>query len=357
MASEDLRGAGDDFTGVSEFAQLQRLGLARMPEPVRVLWEHGLRIGNEAAWQRWVLRPRVLRDVSSCDTSAAVLGQRIELPVIVAPHSLQELCHPDGELATAKGCARAGTFMALPCGATRSPADIGPVGPFWIMLAFFRDRGFIQETVEAAVAAGATALCLTVDYFRSYQDAWPATVQGALRRCMDGLGWRSWGSQEQEGRIGQSVFDANVTWADLEWLRSLSPLPLVIKGIMTAEDAKLAADYGAAAIVVSNHGGQTVVEALPTAEVLPEIVEAVGSKLEVLVDGGIRSGADVFRAVALGARAVMIGRPNLIGLSLGGADGVYHILSLMRSEFEFMMAMTGARTVAAVDRTMLARRR
>lgn len=354
MVNGDLGRVGDDFAGVTEFAQLQRLGLARMPDPVRLLWEHGLRIGNEAAWRRWALRPRVLCDVSSCDTSTAVLGQRIELPVIVAPHSLQELCHPDGELATAKACARAGTFMALPFGASRSPADIGPVGSFWMMLAFFRDRAIIQEAVDAAAAAGATALCLTVDYFRSYQTTWPPTVQGALRRCMDNLGWRSWDSQEQQGRIGQSVFDTTVTWADLEWLRGLSPLPLVIKGITTAEDAKLAAKHGATAIVVSNHGGQTVVEALPTATVLPEVVEAVGSELEVLVDGGIRSGADVLRALALGARAVMIGRPNLIGLSLGGADGVYAILSLMRSEFEVVMAMTGARSVADINRTMLA---
>jgi 4-hydroxymandelate oxidase len=334
-------------------AELHRLGLTRMPEAVRVVWEHGLGLGNEAAWQRWALRPRVLRDMTNCDTATTVLSQRIELPVIVGPHALQVLCHPDGEVATATGSARAGTFMTLSSAASRySPEQVGAVGPFWIMLAFFRDRSVIRATIDAAVTAGATAVCVTVDYFpmRPY---WPREARLALGRCADDLGFLNWYSGEQQ-RLLQSGFDLSATWEDLDWLRDLSSLPLVVKGIMTAEDARLAVEHGASAVVVSNHAGHTVMDSLPTAEMLPEVVEAAGTELEVLVDGGIRSGADVLRAIALGARAVMIGRPNLIGLSLDGADGVHRILSLMRAELEGMMVMTGASRVADIDRTMIA---
>jgi len=345
-----------DVTELIEFADFERLALARMSGDVRAIVEYGLGL-NETAWQRYALRPRALVDISACDTTTTVLGQPVKVPVLVGPHALQGLCHPEGEVATALGSARAGTIMALPQWARRTFEEVGEVGRFWVMLTFLRDRGLMHDAIRRASAAGATALCLTIDY---YPLLFPAAPRDALRRIKESGYWSDAGFLSVYGEDELSSLDLSldmsVTWSDLEWLREVSPLPLVLKGVMTAEDAKRAADHGSAAVVVSNHGAQTTHHTLPTAAVLPEVVEAVDGRLEVLVDGGIRSGADVLRALALGARAAMVARPSLCGLVLGGADGVQRVLSLMREELEALMAMTGARCIDEIDATMIALR-
>jgi len=362
-----------DVTELSEITEFQQLAEARMPDAVRINVQcedtgNALR-ANVDAWGRWGLRPRVLVDVAGCDTATTVLGQPVAMPVLIAPFTCSALCHADGELASARASASAGTIMTLSMGATRSPEDIGQaVDRFWMHLGATPDRGLMAEVVQRAAAAGATALCLTVDL--PVFPWWPKVmidglaalelnsfVVGDTRTLWDKSAARGAGADNggDSGRVPRSLkaYRNSFTWADLEWLRELSPLPLVLKGIQSGEDARRAVEHGAAGVVVSNHGGHALDQALATADTLPEVVAAVADRIEVLVDGGIRSGADVLRALALGARAVMIGRPALWGLTLGGAEGVSRVLSLLREELEILMAMCGAQRVTEIERPMI----
>jgi 4-hydroxymandelate oxidase len=364
------RRAAIDVSRLFAIGEFQTLAEERMPEAVRINVQcegtgRALR-ANVAAWDRWALRPKVLVDVSSCDTSTTVLGEPIELPALIAPFTCSALCHPDGELGVARASARAATIMTLSMGSTRSPEEIAVEVPrFWMHLGATPDRGLMAEVVRRASNAGACALCLTVDL--PVFPWWPRVMVDALRALeldpfIVGETRTLW---DESVRAKRSADDAtfkqlrdsslsSFTWADLEWLRELSSLPLVLKGVQTGEDARRAIEHGAAAVVVSNHGGHALDQARATAQVLPEVVAAVDGRLEVLVDGGIRSGADVLRALALGARAVLIGRPALWGLTVGGADGVARVLELLHEELEVLMAMCGARRISEIDSTMVA---
>ncbi|HSS81280.1 MAG TPA: alpha-hydroxy acid oxidase [Gaiellaceae bacterium] len=305
--------------------------------------EHTLR-GNAAAFQRWELRPRVLVDVGSVTTATTVLGKEVALPVLVAPTAFQRLCDPEGELATARAAAGAGTVMTLSTLSSVTPAELAAAAPGatqWFQLYWSRDRGFTQGLVEAAVEAGFAALMLTVDLpvagrrerdvrasFALPDDLPLPNLPQALRR-------------ENFHQALHAVVDDTLTWRDLEWLHSICPLPLVVKGVLTAEDALLAAEHGAAAVVVSNHGGRQLDGVSPTLDVLPEVVEAVGERVEVLVDGGIRRGTDVLKALALGARATLAGRAVLFGLAAEGEQGAAHVLELLRAELELGLKLLG----------------
>jgi isopentenyl diphosphate isomerase/L-lactate dehydrogenase-like FMN-dependent dehydrogenase len=314
--------------------------------------EHTLR-GNAAAFERWELRPRVLVDVGSVTTATTVLGSEVALPVLVAPTAFQRLCAPEGELATARAAASAGTVMALSTLSSATPAELAEAAPGasqWFQLYWSRDRGFTQGLVDAAVQAGFSALMLTVDLpvagrrerdlraaFALPDDLPLPNIPQTLRR-------------EDFHRALHAVVDETLTWRDLEWLRSVCPLPVVIKGILTAEDALLAAEHGAAAVVVSNHGGRQL-DGVPAAlDVLPEVVEAVGGRVEVLLDGGVRRGTDVLKALALGARATLSGRAVLFGLAAGGEQGAAHVLKLLRDELELGLKLLGCTSPAGVTR-------
>jgi isopentenyl diphosphate isomerase/L-lactate dehydrogenase-like FMN-dependent dehydrogenase len=304
--------------------------------------EHTLR-GNAAAFLRWELRPRVLVDVGSVTTATTVLGTEVALPVLVAPTAFQRLCDPEGELATARAAAAAGTVMTLSTLSSATPAELAaaaPGAPQWLQLYWSRDRGFTQELVGAA-EAGFAALMLTVDLpvagrrerdvraaFALPDDLPLPNIPQTLRR-------------EDFHQALHAVVDDTLTWRDLEWLHSVSPLPLVIKGILTAEDALLAAEHGAAAVVVSNHGGRQLDGVPGTLDVLGEVVEAVGERVEVLLDGGIRRGTDVLKALALGARATLSGRAVLYGLAAGGEEGATRVLGLLRRELELGLKLLG----------------
>jgi isopentenyl diphosphate isomerase/L-lactate dehydrogenase-like FMN-dependent dehydrogenase len=309
--------------------------------------------GNAAAFERWELRPRVLVDVGSVSTATTVLGSEVALPVLVAPTAFQRLCDPEGELATARAAASAGTVMTLSTLSSATPAELAEAAPGasqWFQLYWSRDRGFTQSLVEAAVQAGFSALMLTVDLpvagrrerdlraaFTLPDDLPLPNIPQTLRR-------------EDFHRALHAVVDESLTWRDLEWLRSVCPLPLVIKGILTAEDALLAAEHGAAAVVVSNHGGRQL-DSVPAAlDVLPEVVEAVGQRVEVLLDGGVRRGTDVLKALALGARATLSGRAVLFGLAAGGEEGATHVLQLLRDEVELGLKLLGCTSPAGVTR-------
>jgi isopentenyl diphosphate isomerase/L-lactate dehydrogenase-like FMN-dependent dehydrogenase len=308
--------------------------------------EHTLR-ENRAAFARWELRPRVLVDLSSISTATTVLGTEVALPVLVAPTAFQRLAHPEGELATARAAAAAGTIATLSTLSSATPGDFAaaaPGAPQWFQLYWSRDRGFTQELVESAVDAGFAGLVLTVDLPVAGRRERDLRVAFALP---DDLPLPNL-PQELRGadfhRALHEVVDDTLTWHDLDWLHSISSLPLVVKGILTAEDALLTAEHGAAAIVVSNHGGRQLDGVPPTLDVLPEVVEAVGERVEVLLDGGIRRGIDVLKALALGARATLSGRSVLWGLAAGGEEGATRVLDLLQREVELGLQLLGCPT-------------
>ena len=319
--------------------------------------------GNVEAWRRLRLRPRVLVDVSEVSTATTVLGTPVSMPLLVAPTAIQKLAHPDGEPGMARAAAAAGTLMCLSTLATATPEEVAaaaPDAPRWFQLYVFRDRGVTRAFVEQAAEHGYRAIVLTVDAprlgrrerdlrtgFRVPEEIMVPSM--AALRSLEGGGWEGATPLELLGAI-----DPALTWNDLEELRSLSPLPLVLKGIQTAEDAELACAHGADAIVVSNHGGRQLDAVAPTAELLPEVVAAVAGGMEVYVDGGIRRGSDIVKALALGARAVLAGRAPLWGLACEGEAGATRVLQLLRDEFELTLALCGCTSAEGVSPTHLA---
>ena len=342
-----------DLSTVHDLSELERLALPNMQPLARTIAMDGETIPNKEGWDRWALCPRILRGTTSCKTTTTVLDERISSPIMIAPHALQGLCHADAEVATAGGCAKADTIMVLPLAGTRTPEEVGAASRFWLMTVFLKDHGLMKDHMHRAKAAGASAVCVTVDYHG--ESHLPAAVRDAIGRLAPDLNFQ-FGYCEEHERSRWEDIDWGATWSDLEWLRQVSPLPIVLKGVMTTGDARQAAKLGVDGIIVSNHGGRSVREALPTADVLPEISSAVEGQVEVFVDGGVRSGADVLRAIALGARAVMVALPNLWGLTVGGAEGVARMLSILQGELEIAMAMVGAHELAEIDAESIALR-
>lgn len=320
---------------------------------------------NRLAWQRLRLRPRVLVDVGTRDLSTTVLGRKISLPVLTAPCAFNALAHPDGELAVARATAAAETIQVVSTAGTYSLEEVAaaaPQGNRWFQLYCYRDRSVTKGLVERAAAAGYLALCLTVDaplVGRRDRDTRNCfgLPPGMTWKNLAGAGLDQMASDDQGSalvRYISEIWDASLTWEAISWIRSLSPLPLVVKGILTAEDALLAVEHGASAIVVSNHGGRQLDCTLATCEALAEIADTVAGRAELLVDGGVRRGSDVLKALALGAKAVLIGRPYVYALAAGGQAGVEHLLSLLRDELDLDMALAGRPTIASIDRSLLA---
>jgi isopentenyl diphosphate isomerase/L-lactate dehydrogenase-like FMN-dependent dehydrogenase len=306
---------------------------------------------NDAAFGRWRLRPRMLVDVGSVTTATTVLSRDVSMPVLVAPTAFQRLAHPDGDLAVARGAAAAGTVMCLSTLGGASPAelaDAAPDGRHWFQLYWSRDREFTQALVEAAAEAGFQAIVLTVDLpaagrrERDLRAAFEIPEDLPLPNLATHLG-----GGDFHATLGQ-VVDPTITWRDLEWLRSVSSLPLIVKGILTSEDARLACEHGVDGLVVSNHGGRQLDAAPASLDALPEVVDAVSGRCLVLMDGGVRRGTDVVTALALGARAVLVGRPVLWALAVGGEEGVQRVLELLRAEVELALRLLGCPTPEAV---------
>jgi 4-hydroxymandelate oxidase len=296
---------------------------------------------NVAAFERRKLRPRVLVDVGGCSSATTVLGTAISMPVLIAPVALQGMAHAHGDLATARAAAAAGTIMCLSTAATARPAAVAeaaPGGARWFQVYVFDDRAITEDLVAEAVDTGYGALVLTVD----------APFLGRRERDLR-VDFKIPEGLTPSGNIFSEGFDTSLSWRDLEWLAGYG-LPVVVKGLITAEDARLACEHGAAAVVVSNHGGRQLDGVSATLDALPEVVEAVDGRIEVLLDGGVRRGGDVLKAVALGARAVLIGRAMIWGLAVGGETGVAHVLQLLRAEIELGLALLGCRSPAEVTR-------
>jgi isopentenyl diphosphate isomerase/L-lactate dehydrogenase-like FMN-dependent dehydrogenase len=308
---------------------------------------------NVAAFTRRTLHPRVLVDVSDVTTATTVLGTEVSMPLLVAPVAFQRLVDPDGEVGMARAAAAAGTIMCLSTLATCHPSEIAaevPPAPRWFQLYCFRDRGVTRSMIDEAVECGFNAIALTVDAPRAGRRerdfrtgfAVPAEVTAPAVAAAIG---------SERPISPQEVFelvDPTLTWDALETLASECALPIVLKGIQTGADAALAVEHGAAAIVVSNHGGRQLDGVPATLDILPEAVDAVAGRCEVLMDGGIRRGTDVVTALALGARAVLAGRAPLWGLAVAGEQGARDVLEILRSEIELALVLLGCSEPAEV---------
>jgi isopentenyl diphosphate isomerase/L-lactate dehydrogenase-like FMN-dependent dehydrogenase len=310
---------------------------------------------NVEAFRSWQLRPRLLIDVNACTTATTVLGQEVSMPLLVAPVAFQRVAHPDGEIGMARAAKAAGTVMCMSTMATSTPAEVAAVdGPRWFQLYVFRDEGVTRELVSSAVDAGFTALVLTID----------TPVFG--RRERDLRTGFVIPSEFPVASLGQggltpaetfALLSSSVTWRDIERLASWSGLPVLVKGVLTEEDAKLACEHGATGVVVSNHGGRQLDGVSATIDALEEVVAAVDGRVEVLLDGGIRRGTDVVKALALGARAVLAGRAPLWGLAVDGEAGARHVLELLQAEILGALQLVGCTSPADVTRDRVARRR
>jgi isopentenyl diphosphate isomerase/L-lactate dehydrogenase-like FMN-dependent dehydrogenase len=309
---------------------------------------------NREAFSRYRLRPRVLVDVSAVSTEATVLGTSVSMPVLVAPMAFQSIAHEEGEVAMARGAAAARTVMCLSTVATSTPADVAaaaPDAPRWLQIYVFRDREVSDEVIAQALDAGFSALVLTADLpvygirhrearagFGVPEESVPAIAAARAKRA-----------GEEHHALG--LLESGLEWDYVTELRERWNVPVVVKGLVTAEDATLACEHGASAVVVSNHGGRQLDGAVASLDALPEVVEAVGNRAEVYLDGGVRRGADVVMALALGARAVLVGRPAMYGLAFGGSRGVEQVLEILREETENALALLGCRSPEEVTRT------
>jgi isopentenyl diphosphate isomerase/L-lactate dehydrogenase-like FMN-dependent dehydrogenase len=302
---------------------------------------------NRAAFERWILRPRMLVDVSAVTTATTVLGTESSMPLFVAPTAFQRTVHPDGELAMARAAAGVGTVMCLSTFATATieeVADAAPGAPRWFQLYWSSDRGVVRDLLDRAAANGFTAVVLTVDLPELGRRERDLRTGFVIPADVTVPSFAAAAGESVGGTPADmfSLMDPGVDWSDLEELVSDSNLPVLVKGIVTAEDATLAVEQGAAGVIVSNHGGRQLDGALATIDALPEVADAVDGRIEVLLDGGIRRGADVVKALALGARAVLAGRAPLWGLAAGGEQGARDVLALLREEIELAMVLTGA---------------
>lgn len=308
-------------------------------------------------WQRMLLNPRTLVDVSQIDLKTEVLQQQFDLPIMLAPTAFHRLCHPQAELATVQGANLAGVGMILSSYSTEAVEDVAGAAqnPVWFQLYTQTDRGRTREMVQRAEAAGCKAICVTVDTpvlgARHRESRSRFTLPSDFKLPNLNLGPVS--HRPVRGAIYSELLNAALTWKDIEWLRSITKLPVLLKGLLNPEDAARAVEAGVAGVIVSNHGARNLDTVPSTAAALPRIVEKVQGKLPLMVDGGIRRGTDVLKALALGAQAVLIGRPYLFGLAVAGAEGVARVVDILRNELMMAMALTGRTSIAQIDRSVL----
>ena len=366
--AQDAAGASPALPGLATeaicLADFEPLAKAKMPamgweyvsggagDELTVRW-------NQEAYQRIRLRPRVLVDVSKLDTRVSLFGQEHAFPIILAPTAAQKLTHPEGELATARGAGAAGAAMVLSSFSNTSLEDVAAAAKsqLWFQLYAQTDHGFTHDLVQRAEAGGYRALCLTVD----------TPIAGARNRetranvkltALPNLKNLKGVGTEGVVRTGSldifsRVLDAALSWKDVEWLRSFAKIPLLVKGVLNPDDADRAVQAGVAGIMVSNHGGRNLDTVPATIDALPQVADRVAGRVPVLVDGGIRRGTDVLKALALGANAVLIGRPYLYGLGAAGAAGVTQVVNILQREFVMAMALTGRTTIASIDRSVI----
>ncbi len=376
------------MTAVTSIDDLKRLYQRRVPRMFFDYTESGSWTeqtfqANERHLQGLKFKQRVLVDISDRDLASAMLGQPVTMPVALSPVGMTGLQHGDGEIKAARAAAQFGVPYALSTMSICSIEDVASKTskPFWFQLYVMRDRGFVKALIERAKAAQCSALILTADLqilgqrHKDIKNGLSTPPKPTIKNLLSTLGHPRWAlsmlsaNRRYFGNIVGHVsgvsdtsslsewtakqFDPALTWNDVAWIKEAWDGPLIIKGIMTPEDARLALESGADAIVVSNHGGRQLDGAPATVEVLPEIKDSLGNELEVWIDGGIRSGQDVLRVLALGADAAMIGRPYIYGLGALGEKGVIKALEIIRAELDLSMAFCGRTSVEAVDASIL----
>jgi L-lactate dehydrogenase (cytochrome) len=369
-------------------ADLRRMAKRRLPQGVFDYIDGGAEdertlAANVDAYARTTFRPRVLRDVGEVDPSTTLLGRPLPLPLVLAPTGFTRIADPEGELAVARAAADAGLPYTLSTLSTRSIEEVGAAGgTLWFQVYVWRDRGLVKEMVDRAAEAGYRALVLTVDTAvlgrreRDLRRGFTLPPQIGPRTLVDGAVHPAWtwafvraepirfanvsGRDVGDGTTAVSLadyintqFDPGLSWRDVEWLRSQWEGPLVVKGVQTVEDARIAADAGVEAVALSNHGGRQLDGAPATLDLVAPVADAVGDRVEIICDGGVRRGSDIVKAVALGATACMAGRAYLYGLAVGGQRGVAHVLRLLDTDVRRTMALVGARSVADLDRTLV----
>jgi 4-hydroxymandelate oxidase len=314
---------------------------------------------TRAVFDAIMLRPRMLVDISQRDLSTTVLGQRVAFPILLDPAGNHGRAHQDGELATARAAGAMGTVMLLSSGSSYTLEEVAKAatGPIWFQQYLYRDRGLTKLMAERTQAAGYSALCLTLDStvrakrernIRNHYSNPPSPNYAGLE-----VQEMTWSTSSDAPRGANQLIDRAATWPYLDWLVANTPLPLVVKGIMTAEDGRQCVEHGVRGVIVSNHGARQLDTTFASIEVLPEVVEAVDGRIEVYLDGGIRRGTDVLKALALGARAVLIGRPLFWGLAVDGEAGLRAVLQMLRDELEMAMGMCGRPTIQSIDISLL----
>lgn len=346
--------ASADVVSVSDFEALAKRRLSEMTlalinggaaDELTVAW-------NRTAFDQIRLRPRVLVDVSRLDCQISLLGLTLPHPILLAPAAYHRMVHPEGEIATAQGASESGSLFVV---SSASNTRIHPIArasqsPLWFQMYVQSDRGFVTDVIQEVEDAGCRALVVTVD----------APVVGPRYRQIRSGFKLPPGLElpymEDVNRGRDSLMrggNTRMTWKEIEWVKSVTKLPVILKGILDPADARLAVDAGVAGIIVSNHGGRMLDTAPATISVLEQVTQAVGEQLPVLMDGGIRRGTDIVKALALGARAVLIGRPYLHGLAVAGAAGVAQVVGMLKDELEQAMALTGRPSIRQIDRSVL----
>jgi len=339
---------------------------------------------NRADFEKIKLRQRILRDVDQRSTATTILGQPVPVPLALGPIGLGGMMHGDGEIMACRAAQAAGIPYTLSTMSINSIEDVAAAvdKPFWFQVYVMRDRGFIRELIQRAAAAKCSALMLTVDLqvlgqrHVDVRNGLTVPPEIKLKNVLDIMTKPAWvwsilkGKRKNFGNLSGHVkgmeninslaawtasqFDPTLSWKDVEWVKSLWPGKLILKGILDVDDAKIAVTTGADAISVSNHGGRQLDGAPSTISALPRVADAVGSEIEVMFDSGVRTGADMMRALALGARSCIVGRPYIYGLGAGGQAGVAHAIEILRNEFDVTMALCGVKSTAEINREVLA---
>ncbi|KAF3325683.1 peroxisomal (S)-2-hydroxy-acid oxidase GLO3-like protein [Carex littledalei] len=314
---------------------------------------------NREAFSRILFRPRVLVDVTKIDMTTTVLGFKISIPIMIAPSAMQKMAHPDGELATARAAASAGTIMTLSSLATCSVEEVNATGPGirFFQLYVYKDRNIVRQLVRRAEKAGYKAIALTVDTPRlgrrevDIKNKFTLPPNLTLKNFENlDLGKMDKANDSGLAAYAASQVDQSLSWKDVKWLQTITSLPILCKGIMTAEDTRMAIEYGAAGIIVSNHGARQLDYTPATITCLEEVVKEANGRVPVFLDGGVRRGTDVFKAIALGASGIFIGRPVLYGLAVDGEAGIKNVLKMLRNELEMTMALSGCTSLEDITR-------
>lgn len=321
-------------------------------------------LGNRRAFERWVMLPRVLMGVESVDLSTTILGQTVSMPLLLSPVAFQRLAHHRGEGASAAAAGQARTIFTLSTLSTVSIEDVGKAtGAWWFQLYCYKDRGVTQDLIKRAEAAGASAIVVTVDTPRlgrreaddRNKFTLPEGVELVNLMASAGRRFREDDSGSGFATYISELWDPSISWADFDWVKQQTSLPVGVKGVLAPADAVLACEHEASLVVVSNHGGRQLDHSIPSLDALPAVVEAVEGRCPVLMDGGVRRGTDVLKALALGAQAAMIGRPYVWALANAGQAGVQHVLELMRTELELDMLLCGCSRVSDIGCNLVTR--